>query len=190
MKNKEINDKRSVKVEEQTTDESVQQLEQLELDREAMGDEKYIEGLEEKIGGLIAETIAQRNSILRLQADFDNYRKRNATLAEEMKSLGKSMVIEHMLSVLDNCDLARKYLTDEASLTGFNMMERQIIDALSGFGLEEIEAIDADFDPATMSAVEKVTGDPDKEGKVIEVVAKGYRLNGKVLRPASVKVGG
>ena len=158
------------------------------LDREAQGDEKYIEALEERVGKCVAETMSAKNIAMRLQADFDNYRKRNASLAEEMKALGKSMVIEKMLTVLDNCDLARKYISDESALTGFNMMERQILDALESFGLKEIDAADKDFDAAYMSAVEREKAE-GKEGKVVEVLAKGYTLNGKVLRPASVKVG-
>lgn len=158
------------------------------LDREALGDEKYIEVLEERVGKCVAETMSAKNIAMRLQADFDNYRKRNASLAEEMKALGKSMVIEKMLTVLDNCDLARKYISDESALTGFNMMERQILDALESFGLKEIDAADKDFDAAYMSAVEREKAE-GKEGRVVEVLAKGYTLNGKVLRPASVKVG-
>lgn len=158
------------------------------LDREALGDEKYIEALEERVGKCVAETMSAKNIAMRLQADFDNYRKRNASLAEEMKALGKSTVIEKMLTVLDNCDLARKYISDESALTGFNMMERQILDALESFGLKEIDAADKDFDAAYMSAVEREKAE-GKEGKVVEVLAKGYTLNGKVLRPASVKVG-
>ena len=158
------------------------------LDREALGDEKYIEALGERVGKCVAETMSAKNIAMRLQADFDNYRKRNASLAEEMKALGKSMVIEKMLTVLDNCDLARKYISDESALTGFNMMERQILDALESFGPKEIDAADKDFDAAYMSAVEREKAE-GKEGKVVDVLAKGYTLNGKVLRPASVKVG-
>lgn len=158
------------------------------LDREAMGDDKYIAALEEKVGKCISEMMSARNIAMRLQADFDNYRKRNAALAEEMKSLGKSMVIEKMLTVLDNCDLARKYISDESALTGFNMMERQILDALESFGLKEIDASGKEFDANVMSAVEREKAE-GKEGKVLDVLAKGYTLCGKVLRPASVKVG-
>lgn len=159
------------------------------IDRENMSDEEYIAALEEKVGKCVAETVSAKNVAMRLQADFDNYRKRNAALSEEMKSLGKAMVIEKMLTVLDNCDLARKYLTDEAALTGFNMMERQILDALESFGLKEIEAEGKEFDANVMSAVEREKAE-GSEGKVLAVLAKGYTLNGKVLRPASVKVGG
>ncbi len=193
MKSKENKDKNAKQTapEEEAVAESAAENASAEdvIDRENMSDEEYIAALEEKVGKCVAETVSAKNVAMRLQADFDNYRKRNAALSEEMKSLGKAMVIEKMLTVLDNCDLARKYLTDEAALTGFNMMERQILDALESFGLKEIEAEGKEFDANVMSAVEREKAE-GSEGKVLAVLAKGYTLNGKVLRPASVKVGG
>ncbi len=193
MKSKENKDKNAKQTapEEEAVAESAAENASAEdvIDRENMSDEEYIAALEEKVGKCVAETVSAKNVAMRLQADFDNYRKRNAALSEEMKSLGKAMVIEKMLTVLDNCDLARKYLTDEAALTGFNMMERQILDALESFGLKEIEAEGREFDANVMSAVEREKAE-GSEGKVLAVLAKGYTLNGKVLRPASVKVGG
>ena len=158
------------------------------LDRDSMTDEEYIEGLEERVGVLMQESTTCRMLTQRIQADFDNYRKRNETLAEEQKKLGESLVIEKMLGVLDNCDFARKYLKDEAALQGFNMMETQIVSALEGFGLKVIEADGLDFDAKTMNALEREKKE-GMEGKVIEVQSKGYTLDGRVLRPAGVKVG-
>lgn len=160
----------------------------LGIDRANMSDAEYISALEMKLGQSIAELSSCKAVAMRLQADFDNYRKRNTTLADSMKTLGQTVVIEKMLVVLDNCELARKYLQDEAALTGFNMMEKQILDALEGFGLKAVDADGVDFDAKLMTAVERVKCE-DKQGKVVEVLAKGYTLNGKLLRPASVKVG-
>lgn len=160
----------------------------LGIDRDNMSDEEYIAALEVKLGESLAHEAECRTLAQRIQADFDNYRKRNNAMAEDMKALGQSIVIEKMLTVLDNCDLARKYIRDEASLTGFNMMESQILTALSGFGLQEIEAEGKDFDAKFMHAVEREK-DEQRQGKVIEVLQKGYMLGGKLLRPASVKVG-
>ena len=159
-----------------------------EIDRENMSDEQYISALEQKLGQAIAEANTCKALTQRLQADFDNYRKRNNSIAEDMKLLGQSIVIEKLLTVLDNCDLARKYVQDESALTGFNMMENQILSALSGFGLCEVETDGKDFDAKVMQAVERVK-DENNVGKVVEVLAKGYLLGGKLLRPASVKVG-
>ena len=161
---------------------------EFEIDRENMSDEQYISALEQKLGQAIAEANTCKALTQRLQADFDNYRKRNNSIAEDMKLLGQSIVIEKLLTVLDNCDLARKYVQDESALTGFNMMENQILSALAGFGLCEVETDGKDFDAKVMQAVERVK-DENNVGKVVEVLAKGYLLGGKLLRPASVKVG-
>lgn len=158
-----------------------------ELDRDNMSEDEYIEALELKVGEALKEAQECKTLTQRIQADFDNYRKRNQSMAQDMKLLGQSQVIEKMLAVLDNCDLARKYISDESALTGFNMMESQILSALDGFGLKEIEADGKPFDAKFMTAVERVKSDED--GKVVEVLTKGYLLNDKLLRPAGVKVG-
>lgn len=160
----------------------------IEIDRDGMNDEQYIAALEQKLGQAIAEANTCKGLTQRLQADFDNYRKRNNSIAEDMKLLGQSIVIEKLLTVLDNCDLARKYIQEQSALTGFNMMENQILTALAGFGLKEVETDGKEFDAKVMQAVERVK-DEQNAGKVVEVLAKGYLLNDKLLRPASVKVG-
>ena len=119
--------KNDVKIEENVEEQS---LGDRDLDREQMSDEDYIAGLEEHLGLALKEAESCKTEAKRIQAEFDNYRKRNNAIAEDMKRFGQSMVIEKLLSVLDNCDLARKYVQDEAALTGFNMMETQILSAL------------------------------------------------------------
>lgn len=163
-------------------------IDDLEIDRDTMSDEDYIAALETRLGKAIAEANECKVVAQRLQADFDNYRKRNAQIHEDSKALGQSAVIEKMLTVLDNCDLARKYIQDEAALTGFNMMETQILNALKGFGLLEVDAEGKDFDAKFMNAVEREKN-AEMNGKVVAVLQKGYTLNGKLLRPAHVKVG-
>ena len=158
------------------------------LDRETLGDDKYIEALELKLGEAINEATTCKGVAQRLQADFDNYRKRNQSLGEEMKQLGISMVVEKLLGVLDNCDLARKYIADESALQGFNMMESQILMALDTFGLKEVDADGKPFDAKLMNALEREKAE-GKEDQVIAVISKGYTLNGKLIRPAGVKVG-
>ena len=191
-KDKDVKQDEKIEQQEQQNQEQACECEQeaqdLQIDREGMSDEEYIEALEQKLGQAIAEANTCKGLTQRLQADFDNYRKRNNSIAEDMKLLGQSVVIEKMLTVLDNCDLARKYIQDEAALTGFDMMESQILSALKGFGLEEVQTDEKDFDAKYMTAVERVK-DEQRQGKVVEVLAKGYLLNGKLLRPASVKVG-
>ena len=176
----EVLEEEEVKVEDESLD--------VGIDRDSMSDDEYIDALETRLGQAIADANDLKAVAQRLQADFDNYRKRNATIFEDSKALGQAIVIEKLLTVLDNCDLARKYLTDEAALTGFNMMETQILNALKGFGLEEVEAEGKEFDAKVMNAVEREKNE-EMAGKVVAVLSKGYLLNGKLLRPANVKVG-
>ena len=82
--------------------ESEQEAQDLQIDREGMSDEEYIEALEQKLGQAIAEANTCKGLTQRLQADFDNYRKRNNSIAEDMKPMGQSVVIEKMLNVIDN----------------------------------------------------------------------------------------
>ena len=185
---KEKNNKTELDREFTAVDDNVAVDENATLDRELLGDDKYIEALEEKLGEALAEAVTCKNLTQRLQADFDNYRKRNQTLGEEMKQLGISMVVEKLLGVLDNCDLARKYISDESALQGFNMMETQILMALDTFGLKEVEAEGKEFDAKLMNALEREKAE-GKEDQVIAVISKGYTLNGKLIRPAGVRVG-
>lgn len=175
-------------VQENINVENQQEIGDFGLERENLSDNEYIEKLEFTLGEALKESMVSRGIAQRIQADFDNYRKRNSTISEDMKYLGVSLVVEKMLTVLDNCDLARKYIQDESALTGFNMMQTQIISALEVFGLSVIEAFDKEFNAKLMSAVETEKCD-DKKDIVIEVLSKGYMLKDKVIRPASVKIG-
>jgi len=162
----------------------------LGINREELTDAEYIAKLEELAGNQVKQANECKQIAQRLQADFDNYRKRNNSMAEDMKHFGESLVIEKMLVVLDNCELARKYLQDQAALQGFNMMETQILSALDGFGLKEVETNGKDFDAKYMTCIERSkVQDENQDGKVLEATQKGYTLNGKLLRAASVKVG-
>ena len=189
-RSKEVSDSEEQTEKEASTEQPVQQTAEDTANTEnseKKSDAQYIAELEDKLAKAQKEAETVKNLAQRIQADFDNYRKRNAAIAQEMKELGQSSVIDKMLGVLDNCDLARKYVQDEAALTGFNMMETQILGALTSFGLEEIEAQGKEFDAKLMAAVERVK-DEENAGKVVEVLLKGYTLNGKLLRTASVKV--
>jgi len=155
--------------------------------KEEMSEAEYVGFLEERLGKNIAELEEQKALTLRLKADFENYKKRNAGLAAESRELGISMVLDEVLPVLDNCERAKVMLADKAALSGFSLVEEQLKKLLAEFGVTEIEAQDKDFDANLMCAV---LSEPnaEKAGKVLEVMAKGYMRNGKVLRYASVKI--
>lgn len=130
------------------------------------------------------KTVAQR-----LQADFENYKKRTAKNGEYMKQLGQEIIMSDLIAVLDNCNLARKYITNKDALVGFTMMEDQLNKAMSQYGLKEIEVQIGDaFDPKIMNAQERVKKE-GQEGKVIEIVSKGYYINDKQVRAVTVIIG-
>ena len=130
------------------------------------------------------KTVAQR-----LQADFENYKKRTAKNGEYMKQLGQEIIMSDLIAVLDNCNLAKKYITNKDALVGFTMMEDQLNKAMSQYGLKEIEVQIGDtFDPKIMNAQERVKKE-GREGKVIEIVSKGYCINDKQVRAVTVIIG-
>ena len=104
MKNKDKYENKNENKAESQNDEQVEaevkedEKKSFEIEREGLSDEEYIAALEEKLGQAIAEAETCKGLTQRLQADFDNYRKRNNSIAEDMKQLGQSIVIEKMLS--------------------------------------------------------------------------------------------
>jgi molecular chaperone GrpE len=155
--------------------------------KDEMSQSEYIGFLEEQLGKNIAAVEEQKASVIRLKADFENYKKRNASLAAESRELGISLVLDGVLPVLDDCERAKAMITDKSALSGFALIEERLKKLLEEFGVTEIEAQDKEFDANVMCAV---LSEPNaqKAGKVLDVMAKGYMRNGKVLRYASVKI--
>lgn len=130
---------------------------------------------------------------LRLQAEFDNYRKRTAKEKIEMSAMASENVIKDILPVLDNLELAIQNMEkngNEADIQGVTSIYRLFKDILKKKGVEEIEAMDAEFNTDEHEALTlSPAPDESKKGKVIYVDKNGYKLNGKVIRFARVVVG-
>lgn len=129
------------------------------------------------------------NKLARLQADFQNYKKRSDREREQSVSYGVEAVILDLLPVVDN--FQRAILTCEDKTNGFyqgvEMIEKQLLDLLSSNSVQEIPALGEKFDPNLHHAVSVVESDIDSE-TVIEVLQKGYIFKDKVIRPAIVIV--
>ena len=128
------------------------------------------------------------------QAELINYRKRKEEeVANRLKYANQDLISELIL-ILDNFERAIRLddnnLTDELSkfLKGFKMMYASFDDVLKKYGLEEIEAEHKEYDPNTMEALMTDSDKNYKDGEVLEVLLKGYRLKDRVIRPASVRV--
>lgn len=122
----------------------------------------------------------------RLQADFDNYRKRTQRDAEENRKNACSSIVRDLLNVVDDLDRALASTDEDTVLVqGVRGVRSNLMKVLESNGLSEVPAEGA-FDPNLHEALCMVDGEQD--GMVAEVFQKGYMLNGKVLRYAKVKV--
>ena len=124
----------------------------------------------------------------RLQADFDNYRKRDAEQLDFQKMEGTRSVIEVFLPCLDTFKEAKKSITDEKVLSGINMIENKIVSTLGGLGVEKIDAVGQKYDH-NLHEVIAVLHDESKEDDIIlDEFQAGYKFNGKVIRYSKVVV--
>jgi len=167
-------------------------------------EEKEKQGLNsEELKKQLEECQKQKDEYLtgwqRARADFLNYKK------EEMERLGqvidcsKVEMILKMLPLLDSFEIAEKQLSEDLknndSIKGILQIKNQILDFLKSQGVEEIKSIGQSFDPNFHEVIEEVEpflakimeGKEIKSGIIIEEVQKGYKINGRLLRPAKVK---
>ena len=125
---------------------------------------------------------------LRLMADFQNYRKRAEKEKKDLYAYANENLMSDLLTVIDNFERALEHDAGEGFKEGIEMIFRQLTDVLEKSGLAEIEALGEEFDPNVHSAVMTEETEDYESGKVSGVMQKGYTLNGKVIRPAMVKV--
>ena len=127
----------------------------------------------------------------RAKADFLNYKKEERERTEETLKYAGEILSLNLLPILDNFDFASKNLPknlmEDENVKGILQIRKQILDFLKTQGVEEIEAKPGGkFDPSFQEAVETAEG--KEAGTILEEIKKGYTINGKVLRPAKVKV--
>ncbi len=119
---------------------------------------------------------------IRVLADYQNLEKRVAREKDIFVKFANVVLVLKMLPVLDNLQRASEHLKDQ----GIELVVKQFQDALSSEGVTEIGTVGDAFNPEHHEAIEKVAGE---EGKVMQVLEKGYKLGDKVIRPAKVKIG-
>lgn len=134
-----------------------------------------------------------QDKFLRLQAEFDNYRKRTLREKMELVATGGRDVLLEMLSVRDDVQRAVEAMEKsddlEALRAGVMLISQKFTEALRRKGVTEIEVRDKEFDADLSEAVARFAAGDDKKGRVIDVVQTGYMLGDKVLRFAKVVVG-
>ena len=144
---------------------------------------------------LRAEVAAAQDRLVRLAADFDNFKKRAARERDDARRAGTESVIGRLLPVLDNFDMAmaaagQPGTSIETLRTGVNMIHGQFRGLLGDLGVTEINAAGQPFDPALHDAVSVAPSADVPEGHVAQQTRRGYRFGDRLLRPASVVVAG
>lgn len=123
----------------------------------------------------------------RIQAEFNNFRKRNATIRSDSIDDGIRETIKNLLPVLDNFERALANSDDSPFAKGIVQIQKQLIDVLKKSGLEEVEA-EGMFDPNMHEAVLRDDEGEGESGTITAVLQKGYRVRGKIIRHTMVKV--
>jgi molecular chaperone GrpE len=132
-----------------------------------------------------------QNTLVRRQADFENYRKRVDRERQQERHRGAEQLIEQLLPVLDAFDLALQGQNSSANAEyrkGFELIRAQLWNALAKQGLQPIEAVGKPFDPHLHHAIENVPTAEQPEGTVVGEMQTGYMFHDRVLRPAMVRV--
>jgi molecular chaperone GrpE len=135
----------------------------------------------------------ERNQLLdrlaRLQAEFDNSRKREAKERADSRDYAVSGAVEPFLSVMDNFQLALKADgTKEQLRGGVELILKQMEDALKGLNVTPVETVGAQFDPRVHEALGSIETKEFPDHQVLEEIRRGYTIRGKLLRPALVRI--
>ncbi|WP_298706790.1 nucleotide exchange factor GrpE [uncultured Veillonella sp.] len=172
----------------ETTEETV---EATEADQVDLADEVAAESgaaVEADIKAAVAEV---ESRYLRLQADFENFKRRTLQEKDQLAGFVKGDVMNDLFPVLDNFERALQVpATDEtkAFLEGFAMIQQNLLASLQKHGLAVIEAVGKPFDPNFHQAVMRVPSEEYEDDTVCEVLQTGYTVDGRTVRPAMVKV--
>ena len=155
-------------------------------------DEAEEEHEENPVAVLEAELKKKSDRILRLQADFENFRRRTAKEKEELTAVITQNMLTDLLPLLDNFERAMMVeQTDiEAFQKGVEMIFSQLREVMEKHGLEKIEAEGQVFDPNLHQAVMRVENPDVEDGMITQVLQQGYRAKGRVIRPSMVQVAG
>lgn len=150
------------------------------------------ESVEQDDDGYKAKYEQLNNQYVRLAADFDNYRKRQAQERENLLKYGAEETLKKLIEVLDNFDRAQKAIENiedcQQVKDSFNLVCNQMRDTLKKTGLEVIETDGKEFDPNFHEAVMQTPTSEHEEGTIIAELQKGYKIGDKVLRASLVNV--
>ena len=149
-----------------------------------------LEAVKAKLEAAQQEAGQTKDKLLRMAAEYDNYRKRTAREADQKFNDGVSFAVNQIIPILDTLEMAANApTTDENYKKGVTMTLDKAAKALDALHVEEIESLGKPFDPNFMNAVQQVPAEEGQEsGTVVTVYQKGYKLGDKIVRHATVVV--
>ena len=144
-----------------------------------------------ELAKLTADLEELRQTLLRRQADFDNYRKRIEKERFEDAKRATARLVEGLIPVIDGFDhalAAHREAEYESYRKGFELIYKQLLDHLAKLGVERLDPIGKPFDPHLHQAVDRAETKDHDDGTILQVFQPGYVFHGRVLRPAMVRV--
>ena len=151
---------------------------------------REMEAVKAKLDAAEQNAAQAKDQLLRMAAEYENYRKRSAREADQKFSDGVSFAVNQIIPILDTLEMAANApTTDENYKKGVTMTLDKAAKALAALHVEEIEVLGKPFDPNFMNAVQQIPApDGQESGTVVTVFQKGYKLGDKIIRHAAVVV--
>ena len=151
---------------------------------------RELEAVKAKLDAAEKNANQAKDQLLRMAAEYENYRKRSTREADQKFNDGVSYAVNQIIPILDTLDMAANApTTDENYKKGVTMTLDKAAKALAALHVEEIEALGKPFDPNFMNAVQQIPApDGQESGTVVTVYQKGYKLGDKIVRHATVVV--
>ena len=146
---------------------------------------------DDPLAALAAEKDTLNDRLLRLAAEFDNYRKRIDRERGELGHVLAAEILSELLPIVDDLERALAAPSDEhaaAYRQGVELIHKQLMDLLRRRGARAIDAVGADFDPELHQAIARESSDAHREGEIIEEFRRGYMIGDRLLRASMVKV--
>lgn len=151
------------------------------------------DGLSQKVSNISAEITSGKEKYIRLQADFDNFRKRSEKERHTVKNNAQKEVIESLLPMIDSFEKARQKIVPQTDKekkidVSYQGIYKQFVETLRSWRVSAVATVGRPFDPSLHEAVAREESPEIKEGIVIQELRRGFMLGERVLRPARVKV--
>ncbi|XP_007029907.2 PREDICTED: protein GrpE isoform X1 [Theobroma cacao] len=149
--------------------------------------------LENKMASLLEELSIEKDRIIRISADFDNFRKRTERERLSLVTNAQGEVLENLLPVLDNFDRAKAQIKveteeEEKINNSYQSIYKQFMEILGSLGVEPVETVGNPFDPMLHEAIMREDSTEFEEGIILQEFRKGFKLGDRLLRPSMVKV--